>query len=74
MITSIGYDTPYLSDKYGKQIGMLVLFVVLGIPALYVGTRLLKKVKWVNKKLNETWSGLFWNTPLRTFTELYIEV
>lgn len=70
----VGYDTPYLTDIYGRQIGSLIFFVVIGIPTLYVSIRLLKKVKWINNKLTEIWAGIFWNTPLRTFTELYIEM
>ena len=55
---------------------MAILFItfLLTLPFIYTGMKLFKKTKSISKKLENLWSEFWWNTPLRTFTELYIEI
>ena len=69
-----GYDTPYLNDLHGKQILMFSVIIFIFIPLIYVLRKLCKNVKYCRNKLKTTWSDFFWNAPVRTFTELYIEI
>ena len=69
-----GYETPYLTDLYGKQIFVVFWFIFVGIPIIYFGMKLLSKVPYLGKKFINAWGELFWNTPLRTFIELFIEI
>ena len=48
--------------------------MLLGVPIIYVGMKLFSKKSRLGKKFIGTWSELFWNIPLRTFVELYIEI
>ena len=40
-----GYDSPFLTDNYGKQMSTAILFVIFGMPAIWIGIKLFKNVK-----------------------------
>lgn len=69
-----GYESPYLTDLYGRKFIFLLITLVLSIPPIYICMRLLKNVKWIGKKFNDAWDGLFWNTPIRATVEVFIEI
>ena len=69
-----GYDTPYLNDLHGKQFFSFAIIVFVFMPMIYFCRIMCRKVKFCYMKLTATWSGFFWNAPVRTFTELYVEI
>lgn len=70
----IGYETPFLSSMYGKKILTMIVFTVIGIPIVYLLLKILKRVSFIHNKLKRIWGSFFFNSPLRTFTELYVEI
>lgn len=69
-----GYDSPYLTDNYGKQMSLALLFFIFVVPSIFIGMKLFKNVKFLGAKFIGAWGELFWNGPLRTFLELFIEI
>ena len=71
---NIGYDTPFLALLFSRQMSIILISTLISIPFILVGIKFLKKIPCIYKKLMEIWTGFFFNTPLRTFTELFIEI
>ena len=69
-----GYETPYLNNLHGKQFLIFAVIILIVMPMIYCMKNLFKNVKYFGKKLAVTWSDFFWNAPVRTFVELYIEI
>lgn len=69
-----GYDSPYLTDLNGQKFILLFTISIIFVPALYIFRRNCSRIKRCKKKLDTNWQDLFWNAPLRTFVELYIEL
>ena len=59
---------------FGKQMSILLLGTILSIPIILFGLKYLKKVPFIHRKMKEAWDSFFWNAPIRTFTELFIEI
>jgi len=70
----LGYDSPFLTGIFSKQMTMILTITILIIPVIIIGVRVFKKCPLITKKLNGIWASFFYNAPLRTFTELYIEI
>ena len=70
----IGYEKPYLTDLYGKQFFYFSAAVIIGVPLLYFIKMSFKAIPKVQNKFIKLWDDLFWNTPIRIFTELFIEI
>ena len=73
-IIILGYDSPFLTILFSKQMTIILLSTIISISAIVIGVRVFKNYPMITNKLNSIWSSLFYNTPLRTFTELYIEI
>ena len=69
-----GYEKPYLTDLFGKQAFTISTTVVIGVPLLYLLVKSCTAMPKLNSKLVRIWIDLFWNTPIRMFTELFIEI
>ncbi|CAI2376366.1 unnamed protein product [Moneuplotes crassus] len=69
-----GYDTPFLALLFSKQMTIIFGSFLISLPIVYFGKKYLKKIPSINRKMNEIWTSFFWNAPLRTFSELYIEI
>jgi hypothetical protein len=69
-----GYESPYVNQLHGKQITMFTAFIIIGIPLVYFLSKIFKNVKYLGPKFGGMWVGIFWNGPIRTFIELYIEI
>jgi hypothetical protein len=69
-----GYESPYVNQLHGKQITMFTAFIIIGIPLVYFFSKIFKNVKYLGPKFGGMLVGIFWNGPIRTFIELYIEV
>ena len=69
-----GYSEPYLTDMFGRQALLLTVNIIFWIPFLYLLMYLSKNISKLSVKLVRVWSELFWNVPVRAFTELYIEI
>ena len=69
-----GYEKPYLTDLYGKQAFTFSVIIAIWIPCIYLLLKISRGIPKLNSKLARIWNELFWNTPLRTFTELFIEI
>jgi len=71
----IGYDSPFLAILFCKQVTIILWSFLISLPIIYFGIKIFKtKAPWIVNKLNEVWKSFWWNAPLRTFTELYIEI
>ena len=70
----LGYDSPFLTALFSKQMTILLSITLMCIPVVIIGVRVFKKCPLITKKLNGIWASFFYNAPLRTFTELYIEI
>ncbi|CAI2385481.1 unnamed protein product [Moneuplotes crassus] len=68
-----GYETPFLAILFSKQMIILVVPFIISFPLIYIGAKLIK-CKYITNKSAELWESFFWNAPVRTFTELYIEI
>ena len=68
-----GYDSPYLSVVYGKYILLFNTILIIGVPTLYILVKVFGKFKYVGVILTGTWQGLWWNIPIRAYTEILIE-
>ena len=44
------------------------------MPIIYICAKYFHKLPYLGTKMKEAWSELFWNTPLRTFVEIFIEI
>ena len=73
-IIILGYDSPFLTILFSKQMTIILLSTIISISAIVIGVRVFKNYPMITNKLNSIWSSLFYNTPLRTLTELYIEI
>ena len=69
-----GYEKPYLTDLFGKQAFVISAIVIVGVPFLYLLVKSCTAKPMLNSKLIRIWIDLFWNTPIRMFTELFIEI
>jgi len=70
----LGYDSPFIAVLFSKQMTMISVSTIISISAIVIGVRVFKNYPMITNKLNSIWSSLFYNTPLRTLTELYIEI
>ena len=69
-----GYETPYLNDQLGKQILLFGFIVLIIMPFIFLMKIAWNSVRYCGSKFSSTWSDFFWNAPVRTFLELYIEI
>jgi hypothetical protein len=72
-LSIVGYESPFLTIHFGKQMMLLLLVTLVSIPWILIGMKIFKNVPFLLSKLKEIWSSFFFNAPLRTLTELYIE-
>lgn len=70
----LGYDTPFIALLFSDQITLIFLAFVCTMPFIYLGMKVCKKSFKITRKLKDLWLEFWWNAPLRTFTELYIEI
>ncbi|CAI2381883.1 unnamed protein product [Moneuplotes crassus] len=69
-----GYDTPFLALLFSQQMTIIFGSFIVSLPIVYFGKKYFKKISFFKRKMGEIWTSFFWNAPLRTFTELYIEI
>ena len=74
IFNKLGYNSPFLTDSYGRQIVTWTSVIVFGLPAIYILMKILKSWTWVNTKIQGIWSSFFFNNPMRAFTEVFIEI
>jgi len=72
--SNIGYDSPFLLIQYSEQLFLIIVILLVVLPSFYLLMKLVKRWKAIHKKFEYVWSQLYFNTPLRMMTELYIEI
>jgi len=72
--SNIGYDSPFLLIHYSRQLFLIIVTLFVVLPSFYLLMKLLKRWKAIHKMFEYVWSQLYFNTPLRMMTELYIEI
>jgi hypothetical protein len=63
-----------LAVLFSKQMTILFVMFVITLPFVFVGMKYLKHVKFIYSRCKSLWISFWWNAPLRTFTELFIEI
>ena len=74
MLIILGYDSPFLTMLFGKQMSIILFTTLISVPVILFSLKYLKKVPFIYNKMKATWDSFFWNAPIRTFTELFIEI
>jgi hypothetical protein len=69
-----GYDSPFLALEFSKQMTILFGGFLLSLPVIFFVFKFMKRCKKLHNKMTEIWQSFWWNAPVRTFTELYIEI
>jgi len=71
---NIGYKTPFIAILFSKQL-TIILFIFTGtIGLVYFGKKIFIKYPTIANKLDKMWKDLWWNSPIKTFIELFIEI
>jgi len=70
----LGYESPFIAILFSKQMTLIFGGFIVSFPIIFIGTKLFSKCEGLKKMFTEVWDGFWWNGPLRTFTELYIEI
>ena len=69
-VSDFEIDSPYVLLEMEAQLYFFTVTGIVGFVVCLIGKLVLKKVKFFSRNYQE----FFWNMPLRTFAEIYLEI
>jgi len=70
----LGYESPFIGILFSRQMTIILIGFLFTLPFIGIGVYFFKPGNWFHSKMSDMWDSFWWNAPVRTFTELYIEI